>query len=32
MNRRKIMVLLCHGDRGIWKGRSFTFAVGGDQH
>lgn len=28
MNRRKIMVLLCHGGRGRWKGRRFTFAAG----
>lgn len=28
INRRKIMVLLCHGGRGRWKGRCFTFAAG----
>ena len=28
MNRRKIMVSLCHGGRGRWKGRRFTFVAG----
>jgi hypothetical protein len=28
MNRRKSMVLFCHGGRGRWKGHRFTFVAG----